>query len=67
MTKRKPATRGRIDRPGGYVNRTFSMSRAVVKGMSDRKDINWSGVIDSYLKVYLYDIEHGVPRHKGVE
>jgi len=57
--------KGKTFRPGGYVNRTISIDPKLDKAMRARKDINWSGVIEDYLKVYMYDIKRGVPRRKG--
>ena len=35
--------------------------------MKSRKDINWSVVIENYLKIYVWDLQRGVPRQQGEE
>jgi hypothetical protein len=57
--------KGKTFRPHGYVNRTLSIDPDLDKAMKARKDVNWSSVVEQYLKVYIFDLERGVPRRKG--
>lgn len=65
MTKKKPGAKRYRYRPGGYQNKTIAMHPDTIRAMRHYPDINWSSVIESYVKVYLYDLSRGVPRHKG--
>ena len=44
------------------VQRGFSLSPQTAHGLKMYPNVNWSAVVDSSLKVSLYDISRGVPR-----
>ena len=59
MTKQGTGKTGRRKRPHvpNRKVRSVVLSQATHDRMNERRDINWSDVIESYLKVYLYDLE----------
>lgn len=58
-------SRGKRFRKDGWVQRSLCLEPSLDAYMKSRKDINWSVVIENYLKVYVRDLQNGVPRQQG--
>ena len=58
-------SRRNVYRPGGYKNKGFSMDRRLCDKMQTYPNINWSNVVNEYLKVYLYDLEQQKQQNNG--